>query len=151
MSGTVYLLPGATIPITDVGDSYPPGSGDNPPDPGPSLVCVTSNVNPMCCRGSDHPGNGSVGNWFYPDGTIVLGNSANPSGDITRSSHIQQIRLNRKRSDVMFPTGAYTCVVPSTAMIHAATITLVGEYCLDVATSLTVRSILHNYYGHYYM
>ncbi len=130
MSGTVYL-PGATIPITDVGDSYLPGSGANQVEPGPSLVCVTSNVNTMCCRGSDS-GSGPVGNWFYPDGTIVLGNSANPNGDITRSSHIQQIRLNRKRSDVMSPTGAYTCVVPSTAMIHAATITLVGEYCPDV-------------------
>ncbi len=43
--------------------------------------------------------------------------------------------LNRKRSDVMSPTGAYTCVVPdefNTAMTHAATIRLVGEYGLDV-------------------
>ncbi len=29
VNGTVYL-PGATIPITDVGDSYPPGDGANP-------------------------------------------------------------------------------------------------------------------------
>ncbi len=57
-----------------MGDSYPPGSTDNPTDPGPSLVCVTSNVNPMCCRGSDHPGSGAVGNWIYPNGTEVLGN-----------------------------------------------------------------------------
>ncbi len=129
MSGTVYL-PGDTIPITDVGDSYLPGSGVNQDDPGPSLVCVTSNVNTNCCRGRDHTGtSGPVGNWLFPDGTIILGNNANPTGDITRSSNTQQIRLNRKRPDVMSPTGVYTCEVPdgsNTAIIHKATITL-GE------------------------
>ncbi len=39
VNGTVYL-PGATIPITDVGDSYPCGSGANPVDPGPTLCVV---------------------------------------------------------------------------------------------------------------
>ncbi len=38
------------MPITDVGDGFPDESID-PTDPGPSLVCVTSNVNTMCCRG----------------------------------------------------------------------------------------------------
>ena len=131
MNGTVYL-PGATIPITGVGDSYPPGDPANPTEPGPSLVCVTSNVNTMCCRGSDHPGSGRVGNWLYPNDTIVLGNSDNPNGDITRSSHTHQIRLNRKRTDVMSPTGVYTCVVPdedNTTMIHTATITLILGEC----------------------
>ncbi len=133
MSGIVYL-PGATIPITDVGDSYPPGSGDNPTDPGPSLVCVTSNVNTMCCRGGDYPGSGPVGNWLYPDGRIVIRNNdpnrnddPNRNGDITRSSHAQQIRLNRKRPDVMSPTGVYTCEVPDgsdNTITHRATITL---------------------------
>ncbi len=65
LSGTVYL-PGATIPITDVGDGFP--STSNPPDPGPSLVCNTSNVNILCCRGSDNPNGGGQGNWLYPDG-----------------------------------------------------------------------------------
>ncbi len=46
-------------------------------------MCVTSNVNTNCCRGSDNPGSDPVGNWFYPNGTIVLGNSANSNGDIT--------------------------------------------------------------------
>ncbi len=126
LSGTVYL-PGDTIIITDVGDSFPPGSVVNQDDPGPSLVCATSNVNTNCCRGGDHPGSGAVGDWFYPNGNIVLGDNANPNGDFTRSSHTQQIRLNRKRPDVMSPTGVYTCEVPyesNTGMIHTATITL---------------------------
>ncbi len=118
-----------------MGDSYLPGSGTNQVDPGPSLVCNTSNVNTMCCRGSDHPGSGAVGNWLYPDGTMVLINNANPNEDITRSSHIQQIRLNRKRPDVMSPTGVYTCEVPdesNTAMTHNATITLGECHCLNI-------------------
>ncbi len=127
MSDTVYL-PGATIPITDVGDSYPPDSAMNQVDPGTSLVCVTSNVNTMCCRGSDHPDSGPVGNWLYPDGSIVIrNNDPNRIGHITRSSHTQQIRLNRKRPDVMSPTGVYTCEVPDgsdNTISHRATITL---------------------------
>ena len=126
MRGTVYL-PGATIDITDVEDSYPPGDTNNPSDPGPSLVCVTSNVNTNCCRDRDHPGNDSVGNWLYPNGSIVIGNSANPNGDFTRSSHTQQIRLNRKRLNVTSPTGGYTCQVPdgsNSSMTHTASITI---------------------------
>ncbi len=90
-------------------------------------MCVTSNVNTNCCRGADHPGSGPVGNWLYPNGTIVLGNSANPNGSFTRSSHFQKIRLNRKRTDVMVQTGVYTCEVSdgsNTALIHRATIML---------------------------
>ncbi len=134
MSGTVYL-PGDIIPINDVGDSYLPGSGENQDDPGPSLVCNTSNVNTMCCRGSDHPGSGAVGNWFYPDGTIVLGIAANFYGGITRSSHTQQIRLNRKRTDVISPTGVYTCKVPdesNTSRTHTAIITLCECHCMNI-------------------
>ncbi len=95
LRGTLYL-PGTTVSITDVGDSYLTDNVVNQNDSGLSLVCVTSNVNTECCRSRDHPGPGdsSVGNWFYPNGTIVLGNSANPNGDFTRSSHTQQIRLN---------------------------------------------------------
>ncbi len=94
----------------------------------------------MCCRGGDHPGSGSVGNWLYPNGTIVLGNSANPNGDFTRSRHVQQIRLNRKRTDVMSPTGVYTCEVPdesNPAMTYTATITL-GE--CKIATAIEGQS-----------
>ncbi len=132
LSGIVYL-PGDTIPITDVGDSYLPGNGSNQVDPGQSLVCVTSLVNTMCCRGSDNPGDGSVGNWLYPNSTIVLGNNANSNGTITRSSRTQQIRLNRKRPDVMSPTGVYTCLVPDgsdNTITHGATITLINGECM---------------------
>ncbi len=128
MSGTIYL-PGNTIPITDVGDIFITDGPSKPTDPGPSLVCVTSNVNTNCCRNKDNSDNGPLGNWLFPNGSIVLGNGANPNGSFTSSSHSQQIRLNRKRTNVLSPTGVYTCEVPdgsNTAIIHRATITL-GE------------------------
>ncbi len=129
LRSTVYL-PGDTINITDVGDSFLTLTEClhvNLFDPGSSLVCVTSNVNTECCRGNDHPGSSSVGNWLYPNGAIVLGNSANANGNFTRSSHTQQIRLNRKRPDVMSPTGVYTCQVPdesNSSLTHTAIITI---------------------------
>ncbi len=121
-------LPGDTILITDVGDSYPLNNGANPFEPGPSLVCNTSNVNKECCRGSDHSGSGKLGDWFYPNGTVIIGNNASPVGAaVTRSSHTHQIRLNRKRTDILPPTGAYTCQVRDgvdQTLIHTATILL---------------------------
>ncbi len=132
-NSTEYLA-GDTLPITDVGDSFLPKNNTKQVDPGLSLVCVTSNVNANCCRGADYSGSGAVGNWLYPDGTTVLGNNANPNGSFTRSSHFQKIRLNRKRTDVMSPTGVYTCEVPdgsNTAIIHTATITL-GECNISI-------------------
>ncbi len=114
MNGTVYL-PGDTVNITDVEDNVVCNVFQ---DPGLSLVCNTSNVNTKCCRSSYGP----VGDWLYPNGTIVLGNRANPYGDFTQSSYSQQIRLNRKRADVMSPTGVYTCQVPS--LNYTANITL---------------------------
>ncbi len=145
MSGTVYL-PGDTILITDVGDSYPPGDTTNPTDPGPSLVCVTSNINTNCCRGSDHPGSGPVGNWLYPNGTIVLSTIYYLYGenDFTRSSHTQQIRLNRKRTYVTSPTGVYTCEVPdgsNTAITHTATIYITLGECI-IATAICMIIII---------
>ncbi len=133
-----------------MGDGFP-DQITNPTDPGPSLVCVTSNIRTMCCRGRDHPDSGPVGNWLYPNGTIVLGNSANPNGSFTRSSHTQQIRLNRKSPDVMSPTGVYTCVVPdgsNTAIIHTATITLTLGECAHTlihnSSSFDSESTLYN-------
>ncbi len=124
MNGVVYRS-GETINITDVEDNI--ACGNDSQYPGLSLVCVTRNVNTNCCRGRDHPGSGPVGNWLYPNGTIVLGNSANPNGDFTRSSYAQQIRLNRKRANVMSPTGVYTCQVPdgsNSSLNYTANITL---------------------------
>ncbi len=119
LNGTIYL-PGDTIHISEVNRYYISGA---------SLVCVTSNVNTMCCRGSDNSGEGAVGNWLYPDGAIVSDdyNYYYRRENFFRSSHAQQIRLYRKRDFVSSLAGIYTCEVPdgsNTSLIHRATITL---------------------------
>ena len=112
-------LPGDTILITDIGATH---SGT--PDPGQALVCITTNVNTKCCRGSD---GGSVGDWFFPDGTMVPRGNDDP---ITRTGWTHQVRLSR-RNNAMTPTGDHECRVPdeNSGLIHTASITLVLGEC----------------------
>ena len=113
-------LSGDIVLITDIGVVYPGN-----PDPGSSLACNTANVNTHCCRQKD---GGNVGEWYFPNSTIVPRNSHSPNGDFTRAGYTHQVRLNR-RNNAMTPLGTYTCVVPDmyNTMNHTATITL-GEY-----------------------
>ena len=121
-NGVLYL-PGDTVLITDIGTAY-----DGVPYPGSSLVCNTTNVNSHCCRGYNNPNGGPLGEWYFPDGTIVPRFSASPNGDFTRTAWIHEVRLNR-RNNAMTPLGIYTCVVPdmNSTMNNTASITL-GEY-----------------------
>ena len=109
--------PGDTVLITDIGVGVK-GS----PDTGSSLVCITTNVNTNCCRPGD---GGNVGEWFFPNGTIVPRNSDSPNGDFTRIGWTHEVRLNR-RNNAITPLGNYTCVVPymNNTMDHTATVTL---------------------------
>ena len=95
-------LPGDTVLITDIGAQL------SPTDPGTSLVCVTSNVNTDCCRGSDNPNGGSLGEWFF-NGIIIPRNSESEA--FSRGGFTHQVRLNR-RNNAMSRTGAYECRVP---------------------------------------
>ena len=99
-------LPGDTVLITDIGE-FTATTADGA---GTSLVCVTSNVNTECCRGSD---GGNVGEWYFPDGTIVPRYSQDPNADFSRSAFTHEVRLNRRNTGAMSPTGAYECRVPS--------------------------------------
>ncbi len=118
LNGTTHSS-GATVPITSIGVI-------GVKDAGLSLVCVTSNVNTVCCRGSY---GGNVGKWHFPNGSIVPRNSDSPNGDFTRSGFTHQVRLNR-RNNALTPYGIYTCVVPdgNDGANHTANITLSGIY-----------------------
>ena len=96
--------PGDSVLITDVGLHVT--SGDNI-GPGDSLVCVTTAVNTQCCTDE-----GGVGEWFFPNGSMVLRNNDAVS-QIVRTGRTNQVRLNFKRR-LTSPTGEYTCVVPET-------------------------------------
>ena len=130
LNGVVYL-PGDTVLITDIGLST---VGEDRSDPGSSLLCITNNVNIYCCRASD---GGNVGEWFFPDGTIVPRNRDSPNGDFTKTGFTHQVRLNR-RNNAMTPLGTYECRVPhidtTSTEMHTATITL-GEQIPPVGSN----------------
>ena len=96
--------PGDSILITDVGLHH--GNAG----PGDSLVCVTTDVNTQCCTDV-----GGVGEWFFPNGSIVPRNIDNPNrnSQTLRTGRANQVRLNFRTRQTS-PTGEYTCVVPET-------------------------------------
>jgi hypothetical protein len=94
---------GGSLPLVDVGER---ASSENP---GLALVCVTDNFNTQCCRGSD---GGSVGEWFFPDNTMIpRGRNALSDSIFIRTASAQQVLLNRRLNTDMF--GSYTCTVPN--------------------------------------
>ncbi|XP_064386860.1 sushi, von Willebrand factor type A, EGF and pentraxin domain-containing protein 1-like [Halichondria panicea] len=113
----VFLTLGSTnitsnnteILITDIGQDASGGL--------PSLTCHTDL--PACCRSfAENNGQGSLGQWRYPDGSVILNNGLSTAvGNqfyITRNAP-QLIRLNRRETNnPLTPTGSYCCVVPTT-------------------------------------
>ena len=80
--------------LTDIGE------GDD------ALLCVTDST--QCCRGSDNPNGGGLGEWYFPNGTLV------PTGSTTsiyRNRDNSTVRLNRK-NNAQSPIGVYRCDVP---------------------------------------
>ena len=119
------LLPGDSVLISDIGSQ--PADRSNP---GSTLVCVTTNVNTACCRNNDNNGRtsataGSVGEWFYPNGTLVP-RSNSYVNNFARVGYSHQVRLARVVLRPTPPLGVYTCEVPeaSTGVLHNASITI---------------------------
>ncbi|XP_064386168.1 uncharacterized protein LOC135334780 isoform X2 [Halichondria panicea] len=116
VEGQIYLTLGSgpsittdntEIPITTIGED---GSL-------PSLTCHTDLT--TCCRsGADNNGNGALGQWTFPDGSVVLQNGGSMNAGqqfyITKNSH-KLIRLARRETtNPVPPTGSYCCTVPTT-------------------------------------
>ena len=88
-----------------------------------ALLCVTDLV--QCCRGDDTPGVGrALGNWFYPNRSLVRVNGSND--DFYRSRGLGSVHLNR-RNNAMSPTGLFCCVVPDATLTDKTTCTNIGE------------------------
>ena len=60
MLGNNIYFPGDS---TDIGEQQL----NNRPDPGSTLVCVTTNVNTACCRSGDNTNGGALGDFIGPD------------------------------------------------------------------------------------
>ena len=84
----------------------------------PSLICHTDLI--ACCRSvADNNGMGPLGQWTYPDGSVVLKNgpSATAGQEFynNRNGLRQIIGLNRRETtNPVTPTGSYCCAVPTT-------------------------------------
>ena len=94
------------------------GEGD-----GAALLCVTDLV--QCCRGDNTPGvGGPLGNWFYPNRSLIRLNGSND--DFYRSRGLGSVRLNR-RNNAMSPIGQFCCVVPDATFVDKTTCINIGE------------------------
>ncbi|XP_064401722.1 CUB and sushi domain-containing protein 1-like isoform X4 [Halichondria panicea] len=104
-SGPVITTDNTNILITTIGEDALGGL--------PSLTCHTDLTG--CCRSNaDNNGNGGLGQWAYPDGSVILGNGYGQQFYRIRNAP-QLIRLNRRESNnPLTPTGSYCCTVPTT-------------------------------------
>ena len=112
----VYLSLGSTIIntndtvifITDIGEDVPGGL--------PSLTCHTDLT--ACCRNFDTGGQGGRGEWYYPDGKVVLNNAGSMAAgeNFYRVRNVPQVIRLARRSNINSydPNGSYCCVVPTT-------------------------------------
>ena len=107
--------PGDSILITDI------RLHDGDRGPGDSLVCVTTDVNTQCCTDV-----GGVGEWFFPNGSIVVRDS-NRNCQIIRTGIGNQVRLSFRTLQTS-PTGEYTCVVPETGGSMNQTALVTGRW-----------------------
>ncbi len=116
---TVYLTLGSGPPITtnNVDISITDIGEDAFSDGLPSLTCHTDLT--TCCRSAaDNNGNGGLGQWTYPDGSVILNSGASAYDGqhfyINRNAP-QLIRLARRDyNNPLTPTGSYCCTVPTT-------------------------------------
>ncbi len=121
LDGVIYN-PGSSINITDIGEQ--PGERS---DAGSTLVCVTTNVNTGCCRGSDNPNGEGIGGWLDPNNRQIPSPSAlgGATNVFTRYLHTEQVRLAIVGGTPLGPLGVYTCVVPDMNGVDvSATITI---------------------------
>ncbi len=108
----------AEILITDIGNNV--GS--------PPLICHTDLT--TCCRNVDNNGMGmgGLGQWTFPDGSVILNNGGSTKQFYINRNAYQVIRLNRRVTNPLTPTGSYCCTVPTTGGDMTLCANLHGEW-----------------------
>ena len=119
MNGQTYYANNAIV-ITEVGED------DN------AVLCRTD-LSPCCRRPRQ------LGNWRYPDGTLV---NSNASGDgLYRDRRNMVVRLHRRNSATT-PTGQYCCEVPT--MDNPS---LNSTICIILLSKLVTNNLTLVYYS----
>ena len=106
-SSTAVYANNSVIDINLVGEGF---EGVQITD-GSALECHTDDT--TCCRGIDNPNGPGRGEWYYPDGTVVLRPSFNNYSEtgFYRTRDHMVIRLNRAGLGFQ-PSGVYRCETP---------------------------------------
>ena len=96
MKGTPYLN-NSVVALTAIGADIN------------ALVCLTDFT--ACCSNSETGGTSFLGHWRLPDGSLVPGGASGSIASIIRTRGPSAVLLHR-RSNVLEPTGVFTCEVP---------------------------------------
>ncbi len=110
----VYLTLGSGHSITtDNTDILITAIGEDATGGLPRLTCHTDLM--ACCRSdADNNGMGPLGQWTFPNGSVVLKNGGGQQFYIVKTT-AQVIELNRRETtNPLAPTGSYCCTVPTT-------------------------------------
>ena len=102
--GTTNITNNTEILITDIGEDAPDGL--------PSLTCRTDLRN--CCRNSDTVGQGALGEWYYPNGSIIPFMDTTSEGFYRRRNFQTVIMIRSETVNPLSPTGSYCCEIPTT-------------------------------------
>ncbi len=105
-SGPVITTDNTNILITTIGEDAPGGL--------PSLTCHTDFTG--CCRSvAENNGNGGLGQWTYPDRSMISRYYYGGQQFYIKRNAPQLIRLYRRETNnPLTPTGSYCCTVPTT-------------------------------------
>ncbi len=117
MYAGVYLSLGTTNITTNNTEILITGIGDDTDGGMPSLTCQT-NLTQCCMIGDDNNGSGDedMGQWTYPNGSVVLNNTESQTALYIVRNTPPVIKLVRRESvnpPPLSPTGSYCCIIPT--------------------------------------
>ena len=120
LNGTVYAN-NSVIPITDIGVE-----GSNTP-----LICNTDRR--PCCR-IPFDSSSLMGEWHYPNGSIVPGNGDDEGKYFffrTRGDQDGTVNLFRRNNDIVSPFGSYCCEIPDDSGVDQMLCATLGKWLTD--------------------
>ena len=86
---------------------------ENIGEDGDALFCMTDNI--ACCARAQVPGGGILGDWYYPNDTVVP--NQGDGWDFYRLRGQSVIYMNRRRGGL---DGIYRCEIPDTTGVNQA-------------------------------
>ena len=113
-----------------------------------SVLCMTNKSD--CCRRGDGGATRGVGEWYFPDGSVVGIEDEGRGGSFYRDRSLSVVRLHR-RNNVLMPTGSFCCEVPDTNNVNQRLCIMVkaiepfqSKFCIVHLTQLNVSILIIN-------